>query len=512
MTRDLIVGIDSSTTATKAIAWDRRGNAIAEGRAPIPLSNPQPGYFEQDPEDWWSSTRNALRDLTGSVSADRIAGVAISNQRETFGLFAEDGQALRPALLWLDDRAQPQQHNFGKTFGPARVHAISGKPLDIIPCLYRMIWLKENEADLFAKAGRFSEVHGYLSFRLTGQWTSSTASADPTGMFDMEKGEWSETILDAAGIRRSLMPPLKRPGDFLGEVTAQAASETGLKEGTPLITGGGDGQCAGTGVGVLQAGRAYINLGTAVVAGTFGRTYVHDLAFRTETAVAEEGFIFETCLRSGMFLIDWLTREMLNIKVEDRAEFLSRLESEAARSPTGAGGVVVLPYWQGSMTPHWDSSARGVIAGLSGSTKRGDIYRALLEGVALDQAHALGRTVAVTGMPIDRMTAIGGGAASSLFVQIIADVLNQPVYCSSVTEASSLGAAMAAAKGVGWYGSIVEASAAMSGKTIKTFEPDPGRAASYSELRLIYDDLWPMLSSWNRRLYDFANRAAQNAS
>ncbi len=497
--RDLVVGIDSSTSATKAIAWDRTGRAVAEGRAAIPLANPHPGHFEQDPADWWGSTKAALGQLTAKVGADRIAAVAISSQRETFGLFSEAGEAIRPGLVWLDDRATAEQHAFGASFGADRIRAVSGKPLDVIPCLYRMIWLKQHEPEAFARAERFAEVHAYLTFRLTGHWLTSTAAADPTGMLDMQSGAWSQEVLSAAGLPTRLFPQLRRPGSLLGEITEAAAVATGLRPGTPLVAAGGDGQCAGTGAGVLAEGRGYINLGTAVVAGTYGRDYAHDLGFRTETAIAEDGYIFETCLRSGTFLIDWMTREMMAVAPAERAGFLAAIEAEAAASPIGAGGVMLLPFWQGSMTPHWDSGARGVIAGLSGSTRRGDLYRALLEGIALDQAHSLAKAMAVTGRPIERFQAIGGGAASDVFLQIIADTLDRPIDRSEAKEASSLGAAIAAARGVGWFATIDEAAAAMVGRAGVTFTPKPNHVAAYRSLAAVYDDLWPLLRRWNQR-------------
>jgi sugar (pentulose or hexulose) kinase len=267
MRRDLVIGIDSSTTATKAIAWDRTGAPVAEGRAAIPLAQPRPRYFEQDPEDWWRSTFLALREITTKVEPARIAGVAISNQRETFGLFDEHGGAIRPAIVWLDERAMDQMRGFGASFGAEKIHAISGKPVDITPCLYRMVWLRENEPHLLDRAAYIAEVHGYLCFRLTGHWTTSTASADPLGVLDMESLVWSQDILEAAGVSIDKMLALARPGAFIGTVTEAAAQATGLPADTPVFAGGGDGQCAGTGVDVVRSGRAYINLGTAVVSG-----------------------------------------------------------------------------------------------------------------------------------------------------------------------------------------------------------------------------------------------------
>jgi sugar (pentulose or hexulose) kinase len=253
----------------------------------------------------------------------------------------------------------------------------------------------------------------------------------------------------------------------------------------------------------MTPGRAYVNLGTAVVSGSYGRDYAHDRAFRTEVAIADRGYIYETCLRAGTFLVDWLAREMFQVDPRKEREVFKTLEAEAAQSPIGAGGVVVLPYWQGSMTPHWDSFARGVVAGLSGSTRRGDLYRALLEGVALEQAATTNRAAVATGRTIDHYVAIGGGASSDLWAQILADASARPVKRSSTVEASSLGAAMAAAKGAGWFPTIAEASAAMSAEPVRTFEPDAARSARYAELLAIQADLWPTLSAWNARLAAF---------
>jgi len=314
---------------------------------------------------------------------------------------------------------------------------------------------------------------------------------------------WSAEILDAAGIDPDKLPRLVRPGAAMGELSKTAAAATGLKAGTLVIAGGGDGQCAGTGTGMVAPGAAYLNLGTAVVSGSYGRSYVHDPAFRTEVAVADEGYIFETCLRAGTFLVDWFARELLGSEAR-QPDLTRRLEEEAAASPIGAGGVALVPYWQGCMDPYWDSAARGIVAGLSGSTRRGDIYRAVLEGIALELAAACDRVVAATGVPIDHLVAVGGGAASDLWAQIIADSGGRPVVRSATVEASSLGAAMAAAKGAGWFPTIAAASAAMAGKADSCVAPDPARAARYAELRSIHAELWPLLSAWNRRLAAFA--------
>ncbi len=505
MKPDLVIGIDSSTSATKATAWTNDGRLVAQGRAPIPMSNPGLDRFEQNPEDWWRSTVQALRSVCDQIDPKRIAALSISNQRETFALFHEDGRAVRPGMVWLDQRAVNQTEEFAQTMGHDRLRGICGKPVDVIVPVNRMVWLREHEPQNFAAAARFGDVHGYLSFRLTGHWTTSIASADPSGMLDLQTRSWSPEILEAAQIPLSMMPALAAAGTVIATITTDAATATGLPAGIPLIAGGGDGQCAATGAGAITPSHGYMNLGTAIVSGVYSPKFSHDLAFRTETAVADDGYIFETVLKAGTFLIDWFVRECASVSDADRAAFLLQLEAEAHASPIGAGGLVLLPFWQASMTPHWDAKARGVIAGLSGSTKRGDLYRALLEGIALDQAFALERATMAMGTQITGITAIGGGTASSLLMQIVADTTNLPVSKADVVEASALGAAMCAAKGIGWYPTLHAAAQGMGQTEMTVTYPNAANTARYRELRKIYDDLWPRLSEWNQRLWAFAN-------
>ena len=503
MPADLVIGIDSSTTATKAIAWDRAGRAVAETRAGQLISNPRPGWFEQEVADWTGALAKALRQLTRKVDARRIAGLAISNQRESFAQFDKSGKALRPGTLWLDERAAVQAAALARKFGPEVLRGMSGKPADITPCISRCAWFAEHMPVMWKRTAMTAEVHGVLAHFLTGHWHTSTASADPMGLIDMEHLDWSDELLAAVGLTRAQVPKLFRPGDMLGEVTSEAAKLTGLRPGTPVIAGGGDGQCAGTGTNVFVKGRAYVNIGTACVSGSSGTTYAHAQAFRTLTAVAEQGYIYETCLRTGTFLINWVVENLFNIDRRKSASVLRQLETEAASAPIGANGIAVMPHWSGSMTPYWDSATRGVIAGLTSSHRRGEVYRALLEGIALEQS--LMTNLATREIPpIDHYVAIGGGSRSDLLCQILADASARDVRRLDTVEASSLGAAIAAAKGAGWYRTIPQAARAMAGKPVRTFRPARKAQARYQELLAIYADLYPAISAWSARLSAFA--------
>jgi xylulokinase len=506
MTRDLVIGLDSSTTATKAIAWDRTGRAHGEGRASIALSNPQAGWFEQEAEDWWISAQKAIQALLGKVDAQRIGAIAVSNQRESFAQFDKDGRPLRPGTLWLDERGRSEIDRLVKVIGGSEIHRISGKPVDLTPCLYRCAWFGTHMPEMWRKTARTAEVHGVLVHRLTGEWITSTASADPMGLIDMKAQDWSDTLLSAVELTRAQLPKLARPGQKIGCLTKNAAAATGLSANVIVVAGGGDGQCAGTGANVFEAGRAYLNLGTAVVSGSFGEVYASDPAFRTMNAVAETGYIYESCQRTGTFLVNWLVEQLFNVEAGKNPQIFKMLEAEAAQSPIGANGLALVPYWSGCMTPYWDPNARGIIAGLTASHRRGDVYRALLEGVALEQAIVTDRIAKAT-QPIDHFIAIGGGAASDLWCQIIANATGREVLRSTTVEASSLGAAMAAAAGAGWYASVTEAARAMAGDVTRSFGPDKKAQSRYGELSAIYADLWPSLSKWNARMAAFAQGA-----
>ena len=503
MRRNLVIGIDSSTTATKAIAFDRNGHTIAEGRAGVPLSNPKPGWFEQEVGDWTGAVTKALQQLTRKVDAQRVTAISISNQRESFAQFDASGQALRPGTLWLDERAHREVKELTAELGDA-IHRISGKPPDVTPCLYRCRWLYNHMPKIWARTAMTAEVHGVLAHFLTGQWVTSVSSADPMGLIDVKAYDWSDTLLQAARLTRQQLPKLHRPGEIMGEVTPAAAKLTGLKAGTPVTAGGGDGQCAGTGANIFSKGRAYVNLGTAAVSGSYGAKYAIDPAFRSLVAVGEVGYSFETAIRTGTFLVNWMVERMFNVNPAKNPGIFKALEDEAKVSPIGANGLVLVPYWSGCMTPYWDSSARGVIAGLSGNHHRGDVYRALLEGVALEQAMMTNKVDRATS-PITHYAAVGGGSKSDLWCQILSDASGRDVKRLETAEASALGAAMAAAKSVGWYKTIAAAAAAMSGKPSRTFRPRTKDHKRYQELLAIYTDLWPALTQWNQRLAAFTH-------
>jgi xylulokinase len=503
---DLVLGIDSSTTATKAIAWDRGGRAVAEGRSSLPIRDLGRGWMEQGVQDWWTSLRAALADLFRQIDPARVAALAISNQRETVGFLDEDGHEVRPAILWLDERCRPDIDLFGAELAPERFRAITGKTPDPTPAVFSLHWLRRCEPEHWRRTAYAVDVLGYLGWRLTGNRLTSWGSADPHGLLDLATMLYSPEILAVLGMSAEQLFAPVRPGTVIGEVTEAAARATGLRPGTAVVAGGGDGQASGLGTGTLGGGRAYLNLGTAAVSGAWGQAFATSHAFRTLTSLSGEGYIFELCLRTGAYLTDWSVRHLFGADPAADPTIYQRLEAEAAAVPPGADGVLLLPYWSGTMAPFWDPDAGGAVVGLRTGHGRGHYWRAMLEGVALDCAMGYGAIEAATGAPVTELLTIGGGARSALMRRIVADATGRPVQLSSTLEASCLGAGMLAASGAGWYASPAEAAAAMQGEVVSTLEPDPATAGHYRELLAIYRDLYPALRRTFARLAAYRTR------
>jgi sugar (pentulose or hexulose) kinase len=498
MKSEIVVGIDSSTTATKAIAWDFSGKNLAEGSGPIRLNSPQLNYYEQNPDDWWHSMAESLQMLTCRIDKERITALAIANQRETFVGLNKDGKPVRPAIIWLDERCKSHVDKFAAIIGEDRIHEITGKPKDYAPVVYRLAWMKEIEKDLFRKVVKFCDVHTYLVYKLTGHYRTSWASADPMGIFDLENKAWSREILNQLDITPQQLPDAYPPGTVLGYVTKGAAEATGLKTGTKVIAGGGDGQAAGLGVNALKPDRSYLNLGTAVVSGTFTENYIIDRSFRTMACCAGNGYYCETSLRSGTFLIDWFIQQVLKIIPSQKRNIYRQLEEEAEQIEPGSEGLMVLPYWNAVMNPYWDTDARGCIIGLSSGHHRGHLYRAILEGIAMEQSLASKAVEKATGERIEEFAIIGGGARSELWRQIIADTSGKKVLNMSSEEASSLGAGISAAVAAGWFPSFEVAAKNMVHVKGVT-EPITQNAERYHNQLKKYREIYPAIKEISKR-------------
>lgn len=475
MDKDIVIGIDSSTQSTKSIAWSREGEPLAEGRAPTPMATPQSGWFEQDPEDWWSAAASTLKDVVAQVDPARIAGVAISNQRETVAFVDVDGHPTRPAMVWLDERGRGEIDRLRSELDLDEVHRVTGKPPDLTPVVYRLSWLHHHARVDLDNAAKITDAHAFLVGRLTGRITSSWTSADPFGVMDIGAKEWWPDLLSHLDLRVDQFAELAAPGSMIGALTPSAAEATGLSERTPVFAAGGDGQCAGLGVNGARPGVVYLNLGTALITGAWAAEPLTGRDWRTMTSPTGNGYFLEGCQRAGAFLLNWVIDTFAGGR--DDPGVFARLEDGASALPIGTDGVSICPYLTGCMDPHWDPSARATIDGLGPQHSINHIYRATLEALTLESARCID-AMRANGLNPEKLVAVGGGGNSPLWTKMYADATGLPLHVSNSLEASALGAGMSAAVGLGWYDGFDAAAEAMSGMG-PAIQPNPSVRAEW---------------------------------
>jgi len=491
MSRDLVIGVDCSTTACKAVVWDMSGKAIAIGRHGYGLDHVRSGWVEQNAADWWVATSAAIAEAVKQVGGDRIAALAITHQRETFVCLDHAGNAIRPAITWMDIRATAEV----EAFGTEEVHRITGKPPNPTPAWYKLLWLRKHEPETIARTAHVVDVAGYLLQKLTGNWVTSWACADPLGLVDLQRFDYDDTLLEMAGLSRDQVSRLVPPGGIAGQLSSGIARELGLPAGLPVVAGAGDGQSAGLGCNVTRPGRAYLNIGTGTVSGVYADTYAHGTAYRTMGGPVPGTYIFETFIGGGTQNIVWFIEHLSGIDVTAGSSGETPeqiLEAMAARIPEGSEKLLCLPYWTGAMTPYWDGHARGAFVGLSGLHGKAHMYRAILESLALEERLLVGGVESAMGRSIDEIILLGGGARSPLWCQIIANVLGRSVKLAREQESTALGAGIHAAAAVGLHADIRAAADAMTGIE-KVFESEPEAHQRYAGIFEAYRSIYPGL-------------------
>ncbi len=499
--KTLILGIDSSTTACKVVVWDGNGRMVSSGRAGLTIHIPQPGRHEQPAESWWRALVRALRQSLRGLDGTRLAGLAIAHQRETFVPVDETGLPLYEGILWMDERAADLLPEIERGLHGVDFHRLTGKPLSANLTAAKIAWLREYEPEVFAHTAHYLDVHAYLVNRLTGEMATGWGCADPTGLFDMAQHTWSEEVLQACGITASQLPLAYPPGSMIGCVSRAAARVTGLPEGLPVLAGLGDGQAGGVGANICEPGAAYLALGTSVISGSFSSRYVVNPAFRTMGGGDAHSYLLETVLLGGTYTLEWLLKTFLGKRGAAAGRLRTALDQSLDGIPPGSEGLVLVPYWNTAMNPYWDASASGIVAGWRGSHRPAHLYRAILEGIAMELRLQFEGVEAALGEPLERLVAMGGGAQNERWCQIIADVLGKPVYRTAAAETAALGAGILAAEGAGLYSTTTEAAAAMTHWEGLAFHPRHKEQAFYTRLyEDVFRPLYPALREPLRRL------------
>jgi xylulokinase len=486
----LVLGIDVSTTATKAILVDAVGGVRGVGSSGYRFSVPRPLWSEQDPDLWWDGTIAAVGSVmasTGTTGSD-IDAIGLTGQMHGLVVLDAADRVLRPAILWNDQRTAAECDAIRTAVGPERLIAVTGNDALTGFTAPKLVWVRDHEPEVWRSVRHVLLPKDYVRFRLSGDHATDKADGAGTILFDLAARDWSGEILDALRIERSWMPPTREGPEVTGEVSGAAAEATGLRAGTPIVAGGGDQSANAVGVGVVAPGEMALSLGTSgvVFAATDQPVFerqgiVHAFCH----AVPGRWHMMSVMLSAGGSL-RWF-RDALAPGVDFGPLIEAAGDVEAA-----ADGLFFMPYLTGERSPHPDPYARGAFVGLTVSHDRRHLTRAVIEGVAFGLRDGLD-LMRAAGVPRpSRIRASGGGIASPLWRSILADVLETEIATVSTTEGAAYGAAILAAVGAGWFPDVETATTTLV-RVTPVAEPGAG-AAAYREVRGRFQALFPALA------------------
>lgn len=497
---DLFLGIDLGTSSLKLLAIDAAGTVVAEARAAYRTLMPQPGWAEQQPEDWWQALCSACGELwAAGLRPASIAAIGFSGQMHGAVLLDRGGEPLRPCIIWSDQRTAPQIAVVEQALPRAKLLAITGNAPNTSMTALRLLWVRQHEPLLYARLATVLLPKDYLRWRLSDTLASDPTDASGTLLLDLQRRHWSDTVLRAFQIEPALLPALAECSEQTGTVSQAAARATGLLAGTPLVAGGGDTECAALGLGLGGAVGPDAPLLAAL--GTAGQLF----AVTERPVIDPQGRLNSFChvvpgrwhlmgaILAGGLSLQWLRNTLAG---GGEQPTVAALLGEAASAAPGE--VLFLPYLLGERTPHLDPLARGVFFGLRADHGRGDLTRAVLEGVAFALRDGLG-LLGDLGITRSRVRLAGAAARSTLWRQIHADVFGLPCAVGVTDHGSAYGAALLAAVGVAALPSV-EAAANLAATTSAVVLPDAERHtyyhACYERYVALYHALRPHFATW----------------
>ena len=486
--KDKILALDLGSTGIKVVLFDSKANILGIVYDEYKTYYPAPNMTLQSPVDWWTYFCKGCKKLmeeTGT-KAEEIACIAPSGQMSALIPLDKDGNLLMdPCLIWADMRTTPQVEEVAAKFGgQEKVYEMTG--IGLTPETYtgyKILWLRENEPEIFAKTASFLQPKEYIGYCLTGNQATDFSDASETAMMDVKNRKWSHEILEILGIDESKMPPIKMAYELLGTVTAKAAEETGLLEGTPVCVGGGDVAIAASGAGVTKDGECYLYIGSGTWAGMSSDHPLQDYEKKIACicSTTNEGYTPHVVAFSGGLSQLWARDLINNIPGMTYKMDYNKMGELAAQSTVGANGIIFLPFLRGGGAPTQNINARSSFVGLEARHGYGDICRSILEGVGFIMREMVDMLQARTETPIEQVYFIGGGSKSPLWRQIIADILQKPVICTTMKqEANTWGAAKCGGVCVGIWKSFDEAQRLVKQESITA--PDPEKKQVYDRI------------------------------
>ena len=484
-----VLGIDVSTTATKALLLDESGAVAGVGTAEYDYDIPRPLWSEQDPADWWTGAVSAIRSVLDStdVRADEIEAIGLTGQMHGAVVLDASDAVLRPAILWNDQRTAAECDVIREAVGAQRLIEITGNDALTGFTAPKLVWVREHEPEVWSRIAHLLLPKDYVRLQLTGERAIDKADAAGTLLLDLAARDWSSVVLEALGIPATWLPRTFEGPEVTGRLTDAAAAATGLRAGTPVVAGGGDQSANGVGVGAVAPGTTALSLGTSGVIFASTDRPLFDPGGRVHAfchAVPGRWHMMSVMLSAGGSL-RWFRDALAPGMGYDE------LLSGVGDVPAGSDGLWFLPYLSGERSPHPDPHARGAFVGLTLGHDRRHLARAVLEGVAYGLRDGLD-LMRGAGMPAPSQIRIsGGGTASRLWRQILADVLGTELATVSTTEGAAYGAAVLAAVASGWFDSV---DAATSQLVTVTTAATPGTDAErYAEGHARYRALYPAL-------------------
>ena len=484
-----VLGLDVSTTATKAVLVDESGQVRATGVSDYDFSAPEPLWSEQDPALWWDATKIAVQAALASVgaAADAVAAIGLTGQMHGAVVLDRSGEVVRPAILWNDQRTSAECDWIRDAVGAGRLIEITGNDALTGLTAPKLIWIRDHEPEAWRRIAHVLLPKDYVRLRLTGEYATDVADGAGTLLLDLAARAWSAEVVNALGIDPAWLPTLFEGPEISGRLSPAAAASTGLLAGTPVVGGGGDQAANGVGVGVVAPGTMALSLGTSgVIFAPTDRPLFDPLGRVHAFCHALPGrWHLMSVMLSAAGSLRWL-RDTLAPGTD-----FGSLTSEAAGVPAGSEGLVFLPYLSGERSPYPDPLARGAFVGLTLGHDRRHLTRAVMEGVAFGLRDGLDLIVAAGIAAPSQIRASGGGTASPLWRQILADILEAEIATVDTTEGAAYGAAVLAAVGAGWYADVESATTALV-KAVPTALPGPD-VARYREFRQVYRELYPAL-------------------